>query len=389
MSRYFRHIQPSIIDHFKKYKEIIILLGPRQAGKTTLVKNCFSKAHYLSVDNETTRSNLERYDITAYQQFIPADTKYLIIDEIHLLTNPGRAAKIIYDQMQGIKLIVTGSSSFNIKHKVTESLAGRKIDYHLYPLTLTEFLYQKGLSQEKDVNIINRITAKKTEDRLFSFDFKSVLDNLLIYGSYPMLVDRPNDQIYLKNLVDSVIFRDLLDLNSITNRQAALNLLRLLAYQIGSLVNISELSNRLNISVETVRRYLYLFEQSYIIFSLKPYAKSGRDEIGKMSKYYFHDLGIRNALIDNFNLPSVRGDFGSLFENFIISEVLKANVYQNLGYKMNFWRNKQGSEIDLIMQKNDELLAIEIKTKKRRINLAFKNRYPEARHIVLTRDNFY
>jgi len=384
-----RHIDKVILKHFAQYKEILILLGARQVGKTTLLKRLFPDAHYLLVDNETVKGNLERYDISIFKQILPTQTTKLIIDEIHLLSDPGRAAKIIYDQMPHINLIITGSSSLQIKNRATESLAGRKIDYHLYPLTFSEYLYQKGIENNLNYQIMENLLEGSLKEKAYTFDLKGILENVLIYGLYPHLVDQPNNQEYLKNFVDSIIFKDLVELQAIENRSGALNLLRLLAYQIGSLVNISELSNRLNMNIATVRRYLNIFEQSFIIFSLKPYSKGGRDEIGKMYKYYFYDLGLRNALIENFNPTQLRQDFGVIFENFIIAELLKINDYGKYGFKMNFWRTKQGSEIDLVLTKGEETLGIEIKTGKDRVNQAFLNRYPKAKLQTIAPLNFY
>jgi len=384
-----RHIDKAILKHFIQNKEILILLGARQVGKTTLLKRLFPDAHYLLVDNETVKGNLEKYDISIFKQILPTQTTKLIIDEIHLLSDPGRAAKIIYDQMPYINVIITGSSSLQIKNRATESLAGRKFDYHLYPLTFSEYLYQKGIENGLNYQIMENVLKSKLQEKAHVFDLKGILENVLIYGLYPHLVDQPNNQEYLKNFVDSIIFKDLIELQAIENRSGALNLLRLLAYQIGSLVNISELSNRLNMNIATVRRYLDIFEQSFIIFSLKPYSKGGRDEIRKMYKYYFCDLGLRNALIENFNPTQSRQDFGVIFENFIISEFLKINDYGKFGFKMNFWRTKQGSEVDLVLTKGEETLGIEIKTGKDRSNQAFLNRYPKARLQTVTPLNFY
>lgn len=384
-----RHIDKAILNHFDNYKEILILLGARQVGKTTLLKRLFPSAYYLLVDNETVKNNLEKYDISIYKQVFPIQTTKLIIDEIHLLSDPGRAAKIIYDQMPNINLIITGSSSLQIKNRATESLAGRKLDYHLYPLTFSEYLFQKGIEDNLNYQIITNVLEKGLQERVHSFDLKGTLENVLVYGLYPHLVDQPNNQEYLKNFVDSVIFKDLVELQAIENRSGALNLLRLLAYQIGSLVNISELSNRLGMNIATVRRYLNIFEQSFIIFPLRPYSKIGRDEIGKMNKYYFYDLGLRNALIENFNPIQSRQDFGAIFENFMISELLKINIYGKFGYKINFWRTKQGSEIDLVLTKDEEILGVEIKVGKGRVNQAFLNRYPKARVQTVTPLNFY
>lgn len=384
-----RHVDATVLDHFDRYKEIIVLLGARQVGKTTLLKRLFPDAHYLLTDNESVKQNLERYDISVYQQILPSDTTEVVIDEIHLLSDPGRAAKILYDQMPNIKLIITGSSSLQIKNKMTESLAGRKLDYHLYPLTFSEYLFQKGIESNLNYKILDNVLKGELQEKIHPFDLKGILENVLTYGLYPRLVDQPNDANYLKNLVDSVIFKDLLELKTIENRGAALNLLRLLAYQIGSLVNVSELAGRLSLNAATVRRYLDIFEQSFIIFSLKPYSKVGRDEIGKMNKYYFHDLGLRNALIDNFNPIQSRQDFGAIFENFVISEILKSNTYGNFGFKLNFWRTKQGSEIDLVLTKEEKITGLEIKIGRKRANQAFVNRYKQAKVFTISSLNFY
>ena len=383
MINYARHLQKTIKNHFNRYQEVLILLGARQVGKTTLLKNCFPDGFFLTVDNESVKRNLELYDVSIYRQILPVNEKVktVIIDEIHLLTNPGRAAKIIFDQLDKINLVITGSSSLEIKN--------RTIDYHLYPLTFSEILVQKGIENSLNFNILNNILKNNFQKKIHNFDLNGIVANVLVYGSYPALIDKVNDEKYLLNLVDSVIFKDLLELRKIENRPAALNLLRLLAYQIGSLINISELSNRLNIDIDTVKRYLTIFEQSLIIFPLRPFTSKKRDEIGKMSKYYFYDLGLRNALIEDFKPVLARQDYGHLFENFIISEVLKINHYTDLGLKMNFWRTKQGSEIDLVLTKDDTVIGCEIKTSKGRANKAFATRYKKAKMMVLTIENFY
>lgn len=385
-----RHLDAILENHFKQYQEIAILLGARQVGKTTLLKRLFPKAYYLLTDNESIKQSLERYDISVYRQILPTNVSEVVIDEIHLLSDPGRAAKILYDQIPNLKLIITGSSSLQIKNRMTESLAGRKIDYHLYPLTFSEYLFQKSVETDLNYKILENILSYNLlEEKVYPYDLKGILDNVLIFGLYPRLVDEPNDPNYLRNLVDSVIFKDLLELKTIENREAALNLLRLLAYQIGSLVNVSELAGRLNLNTATIRRYLNIFEQSFIIFPLKPFSRIGRDEIGKMNKYYFYDVGLRNALIDDFNPLSSRKDLGAVFENFVIAEILKINVYGNFEFKLNFWRTKQGSEIDLVLTKQEKIVGLEIKVGKKRANQAFINRYPKAQVFTISSANFY
>lgn len=386
-----RHLDQTLLNHFSKYKEILILLGARQVGKTTIIKRLFPTSQYLVVDNQPVNNALERYDPAVYRQLLNDGGVYVVIDEIHKLSDPGRAAKIFFDQMPQYKLIVTGSSAFNIKNKTSESLAGRKIDYHLYPLTLSEYLVQSGLEKNLSFQFFEKlISEKKLPEVIRPYDHKAILDNLLVFGLYPAMLSHPNDPAYLTNLVDSVVFKDLTDLSLLENKSASLSLLKLLAHQIGSLVNYAELSASLGIGQKTVKRYIELFEQSFIIFTLKPFTKHKRDEITKMPKVYFYDVGLRNALINNFNPIIDRGDKGQLFENFVISEILKANYYDNRNFSLNYWRTKSGSEVDLVITKpNSEIIALEIKSTAQRINQSFVNRYPSSKITVISKENYW
>ena len=384
--KYARHLQTRLKKHFSTYKQALILLGARQIGKTTLLKHVFPQADYLLVDNERTRTVLESYDIHTYKQVL-GQAKELIIDEAHLLSNPGRAAKIIYDQIPNIKLIITGSSALRIKNKSSESLAGRKIDYLLYPLTFSEYLVQKEIESSLNKRIFDQIIVPTRKQYLFSP--RELLDYVLIFGQYPEVLNLTQPAEYLLNLADSVIYKDILELNLIDNRAKAKELLKLLAFQIGNLVNYSDLANRLKIDRRTVTRYIEIFEQSFILYRLYPFALKGRDEIGKMPKIYFYDLGLRNALIEDFSSLESRTDTGALFENFIINEVTKINQYYQLGYKLNFWRLKNGTEVDFVFSKKDEIIAAEIKLNSRSINHLFKKRYPQAKMRLVTLENFY
>jgi len=387
-----RHLDAKISQHFEKYKQVLILLGSRQVGKTTLIKKIFPKTDYFLVDNEPIKKILEAYDIETYKTLINKNSKEIIIDEIHLLDNPGRAVKIIYDQLEGIKIIITGSSSFHIKNKTGESLAGRKIDYNIYPLTFSEYLVQKGIENDLNFNILEKIIDDKKynpKDQLYKFDIKNILNSVLVYGQYPHLIKNPNDEKYLLNFVDSLIFKDILELNLIEDKKLAKDLLKLLAFQIGNLINYSELANSLKADQRTIKRYIEIFEQSFILFRLYPYSKNKRDEITKSAKIFFYDTGIRNALIGDFSDLEARADKGALFENFIISELIKQNSYLEKNYKFFYWRTKQGSEIDVVMEKTGELIGVEIKYRHKVMNKAFKNRYQEAMVKIVTADNFY
>lgn len=386
-----RHLDAALAGHFHKYKEVLVLLGARQVGKTTLVKRIFPQADYLVVDNEPVRTALEKYDPAVYKQLLNVNTDFVVVDEIHKLSDPGRAAKIFFDQLPQFKLIITGSSAFNIKNKASESLAGRKIDYHLYPLSLSEYLVQSGLERALSLSLLERlIGGKKTGEVFRPYDHREILNNILVYGLYPAMQTHPRDAVYLTNLIDSVVFKDLVELALLENKSAALSLLKLLAYQVGSLINYAELASKLGIGARTVKRYVELFEQSFIIFTIKPYTSRKRDEIAKMPKVYFYDLGLRNALINNFQHVDTRGDAGQLFENFIVTELWKYNYYGDFGYSFNYWRTKGGSEVDLVLSKpGHDIVAVEIKSHPRRTNQAFLSRYPESKMVVISRDNYW
>jgi uncharacterized protein len=387
-----RHLDQKISKHFEKYKQVLVLLGSRQVGKTTIVKKIFPKGDYFLVDNEPIKRILESYDIDTYRTLISRDSKEIIIDEIHLLDNPGRAVKIIYDQLENIRIIITGSSSFHIKNKTGESLAGRKIDYNIFPLTFSEYLNQKGIEKDLNFNIFEKIIFDEKynpDDQLYRFDIRSILDGVLIYGQYPHLIKNPNDEKYLLNFVDSLIFKDVLELNLIEDKKLAKDLLKLLAFQIGNLINYSELAGSLKADQRTIKRYIEIFEQSYILFRLYPYSKNKRDEILKAAKIFFYDNGVRNALIGDFSGLDSRVDKGALFENFIVSELTKQDSYLDKNFKLHYWRTKQGSEIDVVLEKGSELIGVEIKYKRKGINKAFKNRYPKSKVRLITADNFY
>jgi len=386
-----RHLDNKIKDHFSKYKQILILLGSRQVGKTTIIKKLFPDSNYFLVDNEPIKKIFESYDIEAYKTIINKRYKNIIIDEIHLLSDPGRAAKIIYDQLNDFNLIITGSSSFHIKNKTSESLAGRKIDYNIYPLTFSEYLCQKETETDLNFNIFNKIINSKNNlsNNSYKFDIENILENILIYGQYPYAINYPADKKYILNFVDSLIFKDILELNLIENKSLAKNLLKLLALQIGNLINYSELALNLKADQRTIKRYIEIFEQSFILFRLYPYSKNKRDEISKAPKIYFYDTGLRNAIINNFSSIDLRPDKGALFENFIIAEMIKQNSYLDKIFNFYYWRTKQGSEIDLVLEGDNKLFGVEIKYIKNRVNKAFKNRYPEAELKNINSRNFY
>jgi len=376
-----RHIEDLLLTHHKERDEALILLGARQVGKTTLLKRLFHDAHYFLLDNEAQRFLFERYDISYYKSAISKlGQNMLVIDEIQLLSDPGRAIKILYDQVPGIKIVATGSSTLNIKNN----------KYTLFPLTFSEMLMQKGIIDVLDYKILENIKSTKILlPKAYIFDIFGIVREVLTFGSYPHLVQNPGDIEYLRNIANDVIYKDMLELNLIENRSDASRLLKLLAYQIGNIVNYSQIASSLSIDVRRVQRYIEIFEKSFLLFRLYPYSSNKKTELKKSPKIYFHDLGIRNAIINNFENLDVRNDKGAIFENFIICEVIKSNEYTQSGYKLYYWRTKSGSEVDLVLEKNDQLVACEIKFSGGRTSNAFQNRYPNAKLYVAALENFY
>jgi len=387
-----RHIDAQLLNHFQKYKQAIVLLGPRQAGKTTLVKRIFPKAFYLTCDNEPVKKAFESYDINYYRQIIPSSATHLILDEANLLDNPGRAGKILVDQMTELKIIITGSSSLTIRQKTIESMAGRFVEYKLLPLTFDEYLFQTGVVKKLGYYFGQRIVnSKNIVNTAHIFDIKKTLEKTLLFGLYPEIVNLSSDIPYLKTLAHTLALKDIQEMNLFEKRKEAENLLRLLAYQIGNLVNYSDLSRRTGLTLDTVKRYISIFEDSYIIYRLYPYSSRARDEIGKSPKIYFYDTGLRNALIGSFETLSVRADSGALFENFIINEIIKYSHYSKKDLRINYWRTRHRSEVDLIIEASGLNRAIEIKlTKDKSSGLsAFKNRYQKFQTNVINSLNFY
>jgi predicted AAA+ superfamily ATPase len=387
-SIYIRHLDDPIRAHFTKRREILVLLGSRQTGKTTLVKRLFPDAQYLLVDNEPVRRMLESYDVNVYRSALKSGTTKLIIDEIHLVSNPGRAAKIIYDQLP-IQLILTGSSSFHIKNRTAESLTGRKIIYYLFPLTFSEYLVQTGVEETLNFDLFQRIVQDSWSESYRLFDKGSMLSRVLLYGLYPNLVNNPMDVDYLKNFAESLVFKDILELELIENKRLAADLLKMLAYRVGSLISYAELATSLGADQRTIKRYIELFEQSFLIFRLYPFTGNRRDEIVKSPKIYYYDTGVRNAVIGDFSELGIRPDRGALFENFIIAECVKANAYTGSGYTLRYWRSKQKSEVDLVLTKGNRVIGVEIKYGKASFSQAFMRRYPGATCKVVTAENFY
>ena len=330
-----RFIQQNVVTALSELKKVVVIVGPRQAGKTTLLKSL--KGIFESNDKKVTYLNcdlsedLEKIDTNSLNllSHLVQGTDYLFIDEAQRMDNPGLTLKIIHDNFSKVRVIATGSSSFEIKNKISDSLTGRYVDFHLLPLSLTE------------ISTYENSTAPQ-----------SLTSDLMLYGGYPeiYLQKQPNlRQILLEKITQSYLFKDILAFSRIRHSEALINLARALAYQIGSELNENELANRLKIDRKTVLSYLDILEQSFVIHRLYPYSQNPRREIGRRYKIYFVDLGIRNSLIGDFNSLNIRGDTGALWENFLIMERRKSlHSSSELPPQTYFWRSYNGSEVDYL-----------------------------------------
>jgi len=360
----------SLLSSIQKWmfrKNVIVLIGARQVGKTTLLENAFpqnDETLWLNADDSAVRQRLEEQTFESIKSVV-GQYKIVIIDEVQRVRNAGVLLKLMVDNFKQTQFIATGSSSIGIGDQVFESLTGRQVTFHLYPLGLRE-MYPK----------------------LSDFELESKLPFHLVYGSYPDIVNQSSDAAFLlKNLSNNYLYQDVLAWNDIRKPEILDKLLNLLALQVTSEVSINELANALKIKSETVENYIELLEKAFVIFRLKAYSTNPRKEISKMSKIYFWDNGIRNSIIENFNELNLRNDVGALWENYIISERLKANSWNNSKAKSYFWRNYNQSEVDYLEVSNHKILAYELKwntIKNHTISRAFMNQYSEAETEIIT-----
>ncbi len=359
------------IGNYLDDNKAIVILGARQTGKTTLVHQLLenqNKVLWLNGDDLETRNLFETLTLQQLTDIV-ADHEYLVIDEAQRIKNIGINLKLITDQLPQIKLIVTGSSSLELANEIVEPLTGRKWEFELYPLSFQEMMQDHGYW---------------TEHRL--------LERRMIYGYYPEVVTNPKQQeIIIRNLANDYLYRDLLEWGKIKKADKILTILRAVAFQIGSEVSFHELSNLVGLDKETVERYLDLLQKAFVIFKLPSFSRNLRNELKKSKKFYFYDLGIRNAVISNFNPLHLRNDVGQLWENFILVERLKHTQYSNLFSNKYFWRTSRQQEIDYVEDRAGRLFAYEFKwnpKKNVRIPKSFLNAYPEAVTQIITPDNY-
>ena len=354
-------------------RKAIIIIGARQVGKTTLVKDFADKLNqpfvYFNCDEPDIKSILNRPTSTQLQQLI-GTKKIIIIDEAQRIPEIGITAKLIVDSFPDIQLIVTGSSALDIAGELNEPLTGRKFEFKLFPFSFSELANHTSILEEK-----------------------RLLQNRMIYGYYPEIVNNPaEEEDRLSELTSSYLFKDILALGSVKKPMILDRLTQALALQIGNKVSLNELSGTLGIDKNTVSRYIDLLEKTFVIFSLNSFSRNLRNELKKSRKIYFWDLGIRNAIIKNFNPLEMRADKGSMFENFVISERLK--YLNNSGRKVNsyFWRTAQQQEIDYIEDYGGKLNIYEIKWNsnvKIKLIAGFLRAYPDSKFTAINKDNYF
>lgn len=349
----------------------ITIMGARQVGKSTLLSMMLeNREDVLWLNGDDTDVQALFADITSSRlRNIIGSKKILVIDEAQRIQDIGVKIKLVTDQIPGVQVIATGSSSFDLAQKINEPLTGRKREFKMYPVSFSEMVSHTSLLEEL------RMIAHR-----------------MVYGYYPEVINTPGEErIVLKELSESYLYRDILSFDKILKSDKLVKLLQALAYQIGSLVNYNELGQLVGIDPKTVEKYVDILEKSYIVFRLRSYSRNLRNELKKSMKIYFWDLGIRNAVLGNFAQVENRADVGELWENYVIAERIKQNQIKDNFAQSWFWRTTQQSEIDYLELIDGRLSAFEFKWNDRKATAkcpsGFMTAYPDAQFSVITPKN--
>lgn len=364
-----RILEDRIKSQFGKGKAII-LMGARQVGKTTLLKNIIKDSEnslWLNGDEVDVQELFEKPSAVRLKQFFGNNTT-VIIDEAQRIPEIGLKLKLITDSLPEIQIIATGSSSFELANSVNEPLTGRKWESKMYPVSFEEMVNHHGLLDEK-----------------------RSINHRLVFGYYPdVVVNTGNEKEILKQLTDSFLYKDVLMLEQIKKPEKIVKLLQALAYQIGSQVSYSEIGTMIGLDSKTVEKYITVLEQAYVVFRVGSFNRNLRNELKNSKKVYFWDNGVRNAVIANFEIAETRSDIGKLWENFLVSERIKKNDYHNLWKNHWFWRTKEQKEIDWIEEGDGKIKAFEFKWNpeaKYKKPKQFLNAYPESDLQVISPKN--
>ncbi|ASB50429.1 ATP-binding protein [Alkalitalea saponilacus] len=367
-----RDLSESIIKKLQSNK-VVIVFGARRVGKTVLVKEILKQVNepVLSLNGEdiNVHDKLAIRSVENYKQIL-GSYKLLYIDEAQKIPEIGSKLKLMIDEIDGLKVIISGSSSFDIHKDTGEPLTGRKYSFNLFALSENEYN-----QVENSISKVDKVRER------------------LIFGNYPELLQLPDreDKIdYLNEMVSSYLLKDILVYENIKNSQKIFNLLRLIAFQIGGEVSLQELGNQLGISKNTVEKYLDLLNKVFILHKVEGFSRNLRKEITKNSRWYFLDNGIRNAVIANFNPIESRNDIGALWENYMISERLKYQEYKRLSSNNYFWRTYEQQEVDWVEERDGSLFGYEFKWKEDKVKIPtqWKSAYPNASFELINMDNF-
>ncbi len=366
-----RKLQQIVTGKLFKGKAIVIV-GARQVGKTTLLQQLTKDKEnllWLNADELPVRSMFDSMSVEQYRTLL-GKSEIVVIDEAQRIENVGLKMKLITDNFKEKQLILTGSSSFDLANKINEPLTGRKWEYKMFPLSFSEMVNYHGLFQETK-NLALR----------------------MVFGSYPEVVCNPgSENTILQQLTNSYLYKDILEWERIKKPGKLVKLMQALAYQTGSEISLSELGRTVELDKMTVEKYITLLEQTQVIFRLSSFSRNLRNELKASNKIYFYDNGIRNALINNFNMVDNRADTGALWENFIISERQKYNHYSENYCNTYFWRTAQQQEIDYIEEQNGKLHCYEFKWNPKKnavISKTFTNAYPDSEFKIIHRENYH